>query len=40
MIYAATATPDEIAEATRRGGFGETDDPNQLIELVVKALNR
>jgi hypothetical protein len=38
VIYAGSATADEIAEATRRGAFGETDDPNRLIELVVQAL--
>jgi CheY-like chemotaxis protein len=38
VIYAGSASPQEIAETTRRGGFGETDDPNRLIELVVKAL--
>ena len=40
VIYAGTATPDEITEAERRGAFGETDDPNRLIELVVQALDR
>ena len=40
VIYAGTATPDEIAETKRRGGFGQTDDPNRLIELVVQALDR
>ncbi len=40
VVYAGTATADEIAETKRRGGFGETDDPNRLIELVVQALDR
>lgn len=38
VIYAGSASAEEIAETKRRGGFGQTDDPNRLIEMVVEAL--
>jgi CheY-like chemotaxis protein len=38
VIYAGSATPEEIAETKKRGGFGQTDDPNELVTMVAKAL--
>lgn len=39
IIYAGTATPQQIAETKGRGGAGQTSDPNELVEMVATALS-
>ena len=39
IIYAGTATPQQIAETKGRGGMGQTNDPNELVEMVATALS-
>lgn len=38
IIYASGKKPEYIAEAGRRGAFGDTNEPQELFEFVVKAL--
>jgi CheY-like chemotaxis protein len=38
IIYAGSKRPEHIAEARRRGAFGTTNDPQELFELVIRAL--
>jgi CheY-like chemotaxis protein len=38
IIYAGSKRPEHIAEARRRGAFGTTNDPQELFEFVVLAL--
>jgi CheY-like chemotaxis protein len=38
IIYAGSKRPEHIAEARKRGVFGTTNDPQELFELVVGAL--
>jgi len=38
IIYASGKKPEYIAEARKRGAFGDTNEPQELFELVVKAL--
>ncbi len=38
IIYAGSKRPEYIAEARKRGAFGTTNDPQELFELVVSAL--
>jgi CheY-like chemotaxis protein len=38
IIYAGSKRPEHIAEARKRGAFGTTNDPQELFELVVSAL--
>ena len=38
IIYAASSNPQFIAEAIRRGAFGETNRPDELFKLVVDAV--
>jgi CheY-like chemotaxis protein len=38
IIYAGSKRPEHIAEARRRGAFGTTNDPQELFEMVIRAL--
>ena len=38
IFYSASATPQSIDEAKRRGAFGETNEPATLVRLVAAAL--
>src|SRR6266567_457485 len=38
IIYSASKRPQEVAEARRIGAFGYTNDPQELLELVVNAI--
>jgi CheY-like chemotaxis protein len=38
IIYASGKKPEYIAEARRRGAFGDTNEPRELFEFVVHAL--
>ena len=38
IIYSGSKLPEHIAEARRRGAFGSTNDPEELLELVVNAI--
>lgn len=38
IIYAGSKRPEHIAEAQRRGAFGTTNDPQELFEMVIRAL--
>ncbi len=38
IIYAGSKRPEHIAEARRRGAFGTTNDPQELFELVIRAI--
>jgi CheY-like chemotaxis protein len=38
IIYAGSKLPEHIAEARRREAFGTTNDPKELLEFVVEAL--
>jgi CheY-like chemotaxis protein len=38
IIYAGSKRPEHVAEAQRRGAFGTTNDPQELLEFVVGAL--
>ncbi|HEX9132660.1 MAG TPA: response regulator, partial [Ktedonobacteraceae bacterium] len=38
IIYASGKKPEYIAEAWRRGAFGNTNEPEELFVFVVKAL--
>jgi CheY-like chemotaxis protein len=38
IIYAGSKRPEHIAEARKRRAFGTTNDPQELFELVVSAL--
>ncbi len=38
IIYAGSKRPEHIAEARRRGAFGSTNDPQELFEMVIRAL--
>jgi CheY-like chemotaxis protein len=38
IIYSGYSTPDQKAEAKRRGAFGSTSDAGRLIALVLEAL--
>ena len=38
IIYAASATPELIAEAKSKGAFGETNRPSELMRLAVSAI--
>lgn len=40
VIYAGSNSPAHRAEAARRGAQGSTNDPRELLELVMQALNR
>jgi CheY-like chemotaxis protein len=37
VIYSASSTPAFVAEAVRRGAVGETNQPTELIKLVVRS---
>lgn len=39
IIYAGTATPQQIASTKQHGGLGQTSDPAELVELVAEALH-
>ncbi len=38
IIYAGSRRPEHVAEAQRRGAFGTTNDPQELLEFVVGAI--
>ena len=38
IIYASGKKPEYLAEARRRGAFGNTNEPQELFELVVNAI--
>lgn len=38
IIYASSDLPEHKAEARRRGAFGNTNDPQELFELVLSAI--
>jgi CheY-like chemotaxis protein len=38
IIYAGSKRPEHIIEARKRGAFGTTNEPQELFEMVVKAL--
>jgi CheY-like chemotaxis protein len=38
IIYAGSKRPEHVAEARKRGAFGTTNDPQELFEMVVSAL--
>jgi hypothetical protein len=38
IIYASGKKPEYIAEARRRGAFGNTNGPEELFALVVQAI--
>ena len=38
IIYASGKKPEYIAEARRRGAFGNTNEPEELFALVVQAI--
>ncbi len=38
IIYASGKKPEYIAEARKRGAFGSTNEPQELLEFVVSAL--
>lgn len=40
IIYASSATAAQRAEARRRGAFGATNEPNELLELVTSAIRQ
>lgn len=40
IIYAGSNTPEHQAETKRRGGFGTTNNPQELIQLVIDAIQR
>ncbi len=40
IIYASGKKPEYIAEARRRGAFGNTNEPQELFEFVVNALKK
>lgn len=39
IIYAGSNSPEHKAEIVRRGGFGTTNNPQELVELVIHAIN-
>lgn len=38
IIYASGKKPEYIAEAKRRGAFGTTNEPQELLEMVIRAV--
>ena len=40
VIYAGSSTVEQRIMARNRGAFGSTDDPQELFQLVIDALNR
>jgi DNA-binding NtrC family response regulator len=40
IIYASGKKPEYIVEARKRGAFGNTNEPQELFELVVNALKK
>jgi CheY-like chemotaxis protein len=40
IIYAASSTPEFVAEAIQRGAFGETNRPDELFKLVINAIKK
>lgn len=40
IIYSSSATPQQRTEAKRRGALDCTNDPNELLELVTRAIGR
>jgi hypothetical protein len=38
VLYTASASPDQKAEAQRRGALGETASPAELVRLVTAGL--
>ena len=38
IIYASGKKPEYIAEAKRRGAFGTTNEPQELFEMVIRAV--
>jgi CheY-like chemotaxis protein len=40
IIYAASSNPEFVAEAIRRGAFGETNRPDELFKLVISAIKK
>jgi CheY-like chemotaxis protein len=40
IIYAASSTPEFVAQAIKRGAFGETNRPDELFKLVVSAIKK
>jgi len=40
IIYAGSKRPEHVARAKELGAFGTTNDPQELLELVIKALKK
>ncbi len=40
IIYAGSKRPEHIARAKELGAFGTTNDPQELLELVIRALKK
>src|SRR5205085_12233552 len=38
IIYASGKKPEYVAEAKRRGAFGSTNEPQELLEMVIQAI--
>jgi DNA-binding NtrC family response regulator len=38
IIYSESARPDLVGEAKAKGAFGETNNPQQLFDMVIDAL--
>jgi CheY-like chemotaxis protein len=38
IIYASGKKPEYVTEAKRRGAFGTTNEPEELLEMVIKAV--
>lgn len=39
IIYAGSATPQQVAETKKHGGVDQTDDPTELVEKVAAAIS-
>jgi hypothetical protein len=40
IIYAGSKRQEHITEAQRRGAFGTTNEPQELLEFIVNALKK
>jgi CheY-like chemotaxis protein len=38
ILYCGSRRPEHVAESKRRGAYGQTNDPDELIQLVTEAL--
>ena len=39
ILYCGSRTPEHIADAKRRGAYGQTNRPDELFRLVTRALD-